>query len=179
LDIERSSAALGAWRVVAIREILRNSCSPASERRLVRGHRMQLSGARFAFAATARAARARCASVLGASVLCTSVLSAQLLGCPQPHGDATPAAVGSERPVPPWAAPRKENLEPPTSIGSAKLLPDGTLELTLRATDGKGRVGDALLRLAPGDKDYDMWLQHLGRMKPGEEKIIAPFLDTL
>jgi len=29
------------------------------------------------------------------------------------------------------------------------MLPDGTLELTLRATDGKGMAGGALLKLAP------------------------------
>lgn len=119
------------------------------------------------------------ASLLATQLLVAQLLVAQLLGCPQPHGDATPAPIGSERPVTPWAAPRKENLDPPTSIGSAKMLSDGTLELTLRATDGKGMVGDALLRLAPGDKDYEMWLQHLGGMKPGEEKIIAPFAETL
>ncbi|MEO8184152.1 MAG: hypothetical protein ABI895_35480 [Deltaproteobacteria bacterium] len=90
-----------------------------------------------------------------------------------------PTPDGAEHPQQRWAAPRKENLETPTSIGSAKMLPDGTLELTLRATDGKGLVGDALLRLAPGDKDYDMWLQHLGGMKPGEEKFVPAFPETL
>ena len=56
---------------------------------------------------------------------------------------------------------------------------DGTLELTLRATDGKGVVGDAFLRIPPGHKDYQMWLTHLGGMKPGESKFIPPFPETL
>ena len=108
-----------------------------------------------------------------------ALLLATALGCPQSHSDVKPTPVGSEHPQQPWAAPRKENLEPPSTIGSAKMLPDGTLELMLRATDGKGMVGDALLKVAPRDKDYDMWLQHLGGMKPGEEKLIPPFPETL
>jgi len=106
-----------------------------------------------------------------------ALLLAAAHGCPQSHSDVTPSP--SEHPQQPWSAPRKENLEAPITIGSAKMLPDGTLELMLRATDGKGMVGDALLKLAPGDKDYDMWLRHLGGMKPGEEKFIPPFPETL
>jgi hypothetical protein len=71
--------------------------------------------------------------------------------------------------------PQEEPVAAPESIGAATMKADGVLEIMLQATDGRGAVGDALLRLAPGDRDYQMWLAHLGGLKPGESKLVRPF----
>jgi hypothetical protein len=99
-------------------------------------------------------------------------------GCPGARTDGMVPA--SDRPAThlAWQQPRKENLEEPQTIGAATMTVEGTLELMLRATDGHGMVGDAFLRVPPGDKDYEMWLKHLGGMKPGESKFILPFPET-
>jgi hypothetical protein len=51
---------------------------------------------------------------------------------------------------------------------------DGTIVLQLRA-EGPGVTGDALLTYPPSHKDYQMVLKHLGGMKPGDIKPVAPF----
>lgn len=63
------------------------------------------------------------------------------------------------------------------SIGSAFMRPDGTLELQLRATDGKGLVGDGLLVYPPSHPKYAEVLQHLGQMKPGETRPVPPWAE--
>src|SRR4051812_17755542 len=40
------------------------------------------------------------------------------------------------------------------SIGTAKMKPDGTIVLMLRAEDGKGAVGDALFEYPPAHPSY-------------------------
>jgi hypothetical protein len=71
--------------------------------------------------------------------------------------------------------------EPPRarqeSIGVARMLPDGTLVLDLRATDseGKGIRGDARFYYTKSDRDYAEVLRHLGGLSPGEAKPVPPF----
>jgi hypothetical protein len=62
-----------------------------------------------------------------------------------------------------------------TSIGSATMQPDGTIELMLRAQGAGGMLGDALLRYPPTHPQYQTILNHLGGLKPGEAKPVPPF----
>jgi hypothetical protein len=110
---------------------------------------------------------------LGARLCAAALAGVGAFGCAGARTDGTPPA--SDRS---WQQPRKENLEEPQTIGAATMTADGTLELTLSATDGHGLIGDAFFRVAPGDKDYEMWLKHLGGMKPGESKHVLPFPET-
>jgi len=64
---------------------------------------------------------------------------------------------------------------PPESIGSARMLEDGTLILDLRATDASGRVGDARLYYPKSHRQYREILDHLGPMKPGETRPVPPW----
>lgn len=63
----------------------------------------------------------------------------------------------------------------PKSIGVAQMLSDGTIVLDLRATDATGRIGDARLVYPKSHKQYKEVLDHLGGMKPGETKPVAPW----
>ncbi len=63
-------------------------------------------------------------------------------------------------------------------IGTAKMQSDGTLVLDLRAEDGEGTVGHGRLTYPPNDPHYEEVLQHLGGMKPGEEKPVRPWEDA-
>jgi hypothetical protein len=58
-------------------------------------------------------------------------------------------------------------------IGTATLEPDGTIVLDLRASGG----GMALLRYPPDHPEYGNILRHVGRLKPGEEKLVGPWDD--
>jgi hypothetical protein len=61
-------------------------------------------------------------------------------------------------------------------IGTARMLPDGTLELDLIATAGSTR-GHARLTYPPAHAEYKRVLEHLGGMRPGEEKPVPPWPD--
>lgn len=74
------------------------------------------------------------------------------------------------------AAPVSAEPAGPSSIGVAAMAADGVITLRLRA-DEHGRVGEGLLIYRPGDKDYQMVLDHLGGLKPGEIKPVAPWPD--
>lgn len=63
-----------------------------------------------------------------------------------------------------------------SSIGVATMTPDGVITLRLRAED-KGMVGEGLLTYRPGDAQYDAVVRHLGGLKPGESKPVAPWPD--
>jgi hypothetical protein len=56
-------------------------------------------------------------------------------------------------------------------VGSAKLLPDGTIELTMFSPH-------ALLRYPPTHPDYANVRDHVGPLSPGQEKVVAPFPAT-
>lgn len=53
------------------------------------------------------------------------------------------------------------------SIGQATMDDKRVIHLMLRA-EGDGARGDALFSYAPGDKDYDKILRHLGGLSPGQ-----------
>jgi hypothetical protein len=62
------------------------------------------------------------------------------------------------------------------SIGSARMKPDGTIVLQLRATDpASGAIGDAQFEYPPGHPHYEEVLKHIGGLKPGEEKPVPPW----
>jgi hypothetical protein len=61
------------------------------------------------------------------------------------------------------------------SIGSATMKSDGTIVLRLRATSAHGAIGDAVLLYPPGHQQYQEVLDHLGGLKPGEEKPVPPW----
>ena len=59
-------------------------------------------------------------------------------------------------------------------IGTAKMLADGTLVLTLRAETGSA-VGHAEFQYAKDDPEYARILKHIGGIKPGEGKPVRAF----
>ncbi len=73
---------------------------------------------------------------------------------------------------------RPEPTDPPTtqptSIGQATMEADGTLVLTLRA-QSPGAIGDGQLRYAPTHAQYQSILRHVGAIRPGESRPVAPF----
>lgn len=65
---------------------------------------------------------------------------------------------------------------PEASIGSATMLADGTLVLTLRAVDpASNAVGDSQLIYAPANPRYPYILEHLGPVQPGQTVMVKPF----
>lgn len=86
-----------------------------------------------------------------------------------------PPATGGE--PTPTAAPAVTDAAAPTvdSIGVATMQADGTIILDLRATDGAGAIGDARLVYGKDHEDYQMVLDHLGGLAPGESKPVPPF----
>jgi len=78
--------------------------------------------------------------------------------------------VGEKKPIyPPPEAPC-----PSPSIGSARMLKDGTIVLNLRAVS-KGRIGEAQFRVEPSDPSYKNTLDHVEGLKPGEVKPVPPW----
>ncbi|MCA9588626.1 MAG: hypothetical protein KC657_25090 [Myxococcales bacterium] len=75
-----------------------------------------------------------------------------------------PSASGASSPAPRAA---------PASIGVARMLPDGTLELDLRGPGG----AESRVVYKPNDAKYKSTLDHLGGMKPGESKPVPPWPD--
>ena len=69
----------------------------------------------------------------------------------------------------------QEAKDKPEFIGTASMWPDGTIQLQLRAEDGSGTVGDALLTYPKNHPQYQMILDHLGGLRPGEQKPVKPF----
>jgi len=63
------------------------------------------------------------------------------------------------------------------SIGSARMLTDKTLILTLRAETG-GAIGDAQFSYKPSHPKYVVIIKHVGGLKPGTEKILLPFSEA-
>ena len=77
----------------------------------------------------------------------------------------------TEKPLAPAPTPGG----PLRSIGSAQMKPDGTIILQLRAEDGSGRRGDAVLTYPVAHPRYQFILDHLGGIKPGEDKEVPPW----
>lgn len=75
------------------------------------------------------------------------------------------------------ASRRSDMSKPRENIGTAKMKPDGTIILMLRAEDGRGAVGDATVEYKPSSPSYLGVLRHLGGLRPGEEKAVPPWPD--
>lgn len=60
-------------------------------------------------------------------------------------------------------------------IGIANMTKDGTLMLKLRATSNDGAEGESLLIYSKEDDDYESIINHLGKIKPGETKLVPPW----
>lgn len=71
-------------------------------------------------------------------------------------------------------APLASSSASQESIGMAEMAADGTITLTLRAT-GAGMVGDGQLVYPPSHPQYAAILKHVGPIRPGEQKPVAPF----
>ena len=61
------------------------------------------------------------------------------------------------------------------SIGTAYMLPDGAIVLTLRASGPGSIIGDAQFKYIPSDPKYQDMLRHLGGLRPGETKAVPPW----
>jgi len=62
------------------------------------------------------------------------------------------------------------------SIGTASMELDGTIVLRLVARQ-RGMSGEGVLRYAPSDPHYPGILRHVGPIKPGETRPVAPWRD--
>ena len=81
------------------------------------------------------------------------------------------AMTPARRAPPPPAKPA------PASIGSALMLPDGSIRMLLRAEGLNGAIGDALIVIRRTDPNYRETLRHLSGLKVGEEKPVPPWPD--
>jgi hypothetical protein len=66
----------------------------------------------------------------------------------------------------------------PPSIGHAEMSDDGTINLYLVAYGHHGEIGHGMMTYKAGDADYQMMLDHLGGLKPGERKPVAPWPEA-
>lgn len=80
---------------------------------------------------------------------------------PEPAASAAPSSATAA----PSAAAPSASVQP---VGLAKILPDGTIELSMFSPH-------ALLRYPKSDPHYADVLAHVGPIKPGEQKAVAPF----
>ena len=71
--------------------------------------------------------------------------------------------------------PQAPQAPEPTTIGSAYMRDDGTLEMSLRAVAADGTIGEARMIVAPKDARYADMVKHLSGIKPGEGRPIPPF----
>lgn len=68
-----------------------------------------------------------------------------------------------------------EEDKAPEPIGSAHMLPDGTLHLRLQAATPGVAVGEALLVIRPDDHRHAAMVEHLGGIEPGGHRPVPPF----
>jgi hypothetical protein len=61
------------------------------------------------------------------------------------------------------------------SIGVATMKSNGTIVLKLRAEGPMGILGDSIIEYSPNDENYKKIMDHLGELKPGEQKPVPPF----
>jgi hypothetical protein len=72
-------------------------------------------------------------------------------------------------------APQRPSGQEVPSIGVARMRPDGTIELHLRAAGPSGIVGHGLFEYPPMHPQYADVLKHLGGLRPGEVKNVPPW----
>jgi hypothetical protein len=70
-----------------------------------------------------------------------------------------------------WAQEQQEY------IGQATMLPDGTIHIELHIRLPPGGWADGAKDYKPGEQYYDEVLQHIGGLKPGENKLVRPWPD--
>ena len=63
------------------------------------------------------------------------------------------------------------------SIGTANMEPDGTIVLRLIARGSGGMRGEGVLRYGVSDPGHQDILAHVGPLKPGETRPVAPWPD--
>jgi hypothetical protein len=63
------------------------------------------------------------------------------------------------------------------SIGTATMEADGTIELRLIGRGPRGLRGERFLRYPPFDPKYKEILDHVGPLKRGEMRSVAPWPD--
>lgn len=66
---------------------------------------------------------------------------------------------------------------PPSSVGVARMLDDGTLHLFLRTEADDRTIGEALLIVRTDDPRYLGMLDHMPALVPGDSCSIPPFPD--
>lgn len=115
---------------------------------------MELTAVGVAFAATAMAACAKSAAPPAPEQAPAAAVTAVTVDAAPATPDATPT--------------------PPEPIGVATMQADGTIVMDLRAT-GPGVMGDARITYPKDHKDYQMVLDHLDGLAPGETKPVPPF----
>src|SRR5882672_8324187 len=64
------------------------------------------------------------------------------------------------------------------SVGVATMLANGTILVGVRGPEPE-RGARAVLMVEPGDTNYQMIIDHLGGLKPGETKSIPPWPDPV
>ena len=64
-----------------------------------------------------------------------------------------------------------------SSLGVASLDDAGAIVLDLRASDGRGVLGDGRVVVPPGDPRFPSFLDHVGGLQPGETKPVPPWPD--
>jgi hypothetical protein len=69
----------------------------------------------------------------------------------------------------------KADPNAPPSIGSATIARDGTITLTLRATDGQGTIGDGQIVYGRAHPDYEKVRAHTGLHTVGQVVEVRPF----
>ena len=63
------------------------------------------------------------------------------------------------------------------SVGVATMLNNGTILIGVGG-DGPAARAQAVLEIHPGDTNYQMIIDHVGGLKPGETKPIPPWPDS-
>ena len=63
-------------------------------------------------------------------------------------------------------------------IGTATMTEDGTLVLDLVAEGPAGERGIARILRPTTDPRYAAWIEHLGGLRPGEEKLVPPWPES-
>lgn len=71
-----------------------------------------------------------------------------------------------------------EDTDSSPYIGTATMADDGTISLSLIACDPKtGARGHGFISYVPDHPDYQMILDHVGSIAPGERKGVLPFSE--
>jgi len=76
----------------------------------------------------------------------------------------------------PASAIAGEAQKPAPSVGVATMLTNGTILVGVGG-DGPAARAQAVLEIHPGDTNYQMIIDHVGGLKPGETKPIPPWPD--